>query len=184
MKRLIFISLATALQMTPETAFAVQPMPDGVSIAWERSTQPGWSNFSYSVWQYAPHSTNAVWLATTNGTNFSKSGPVLEGTMFGVSTIAQSNGVYYAGDVGIAPWPPLLGIGPNSVRITPTGGVAVEIGRWVNVSYDLKTNRESLRFHSGSNGTVRVEHRVAADRPYLFMTYPVPVLPPMPGGGR
>lgn len=184
MKLLVIVILSALITIfgLMRLAIGVQPAPDGVTIGWERSTQPGWSNFSYSIWQYLPGNTNATWLANTNGTNFYKAGAVLDGTMFGVSTIAQSNGVFKAGDIGIAPWPPTYGITPGSIRITPIGGVSVLTGRWVNVSYDMKTNRESLRFQIQTNGTVRVEHKVATDRPYLFMTYPLTPVPPLPGG--
>ena len=164
---------------------AVQPLPDGATINWSASTDKGWSNFSYSVWYYLPNSTNAIWVTNTTAISFKKTTPILDGTMFGVTVTAQTNGFWKTGDVGIAPWPPLLSYGPGSVRITPNGGVEVDTNKWVKLSYDLKTFTETLRFNILTNGRVRVEHSVSTSRPALFMAYPTPPAPPpAPGAAK
>lgn len=99
------------------SALAVQPMPDGTLVAWDAASQAGWSNYSYNVWRQVPPATNWNFLGSTNGTQFKIQGAVVPGTMFGVSSTAQSNAVFASGDIGVAAAPPDTNFGSGSLRL-------------------------------------------------------------------
>lgn len=159
---------------------AVQPMPGGVRITWDRAT----NDLSYSVWRMFPNNTNWFFVANTTNTTFTyTNAPIQEGTMFGVTSLQLTNGVCcIASDVGVAHWPPAFTTPPLSVRLTPTNGFLVATGQWVKVSSDLVTYDDWLRFSTTTNG-VKVDHRASPLKPRLFMAYPTnPPAPPFPGG--
>ena len=165
---------------------AVQPMPGGVRITWERAT----NDLSFYVWRLNPPFTNWNYLGSTTNTTFLYTNSFPEGTMFGVTANQRmSNGVCcVAADVGVAGWPPSLTTPPLSVRLTPTNGFLVATGQWVKVSSNLTNYDDWMRFYVVSNVLlsnvgVRVEHRASPLKPKLFMAYPVAVPPPpIPGG--
>ena len=119
--RLIVIIFA-ALCLLQRLLMGVQPMPGGARIMWNAPPNPGWSNVSYAVWLYPQGSTNAQWLTNTTQTSYFYAGSIT-GQMFGVTTLAMSNGVPRESDVGFVHSPPgyatndiLRFIGPSIAR--------------------------------------------------------------------
>lgn len=139
-------------------AMAVQPMPNGARIQWDSPLPSGWSNYSYSVWRQLPPTTNWFLLGQTNGLEWFIAGPIIPGSVFGVTATAQSNAVFRNSDMGVAAAPPDTNYGAGSLKlvgpvnalriessITP-GGVPTLIGVYSNspIAVAAKT-REFLR---------------------------------------
>ncbi len=98
-------------------AGAVEQLPNGCRILWERRT----NDVSYSVWRTIPPGTNWNWIANITNTVFVWSNAVPVGTLFGVSaiTIDPETG-YHVEDIGVASWPP-------SIADAPTNGIALQL---------------------------------------------------------
>jgi len=177
----IFSALLTLLGL----AQATQPMPDGLRVNWAQDTNAQ----AFYLWMASPNSTTwNLFLGTVPGTatNYLHTNAVADGTHFGVSVLkkpACTNCPATESDIGQAAWPPSPSVGPNTVRITPVGGVRLDTNRWARVSYDLVTFSDLFKVHNPAPGVVRVEHSPNGQRPFLFMAYPAATnAPPLPGG--
>lgn len=169
---LIFALLCLWLKL----AIGVEPMPNGVRIAWNR----GPLEVSYGVWQNVSPATNWTLLGTTIATNWTVTNAVGSEYNWGVTALRMSNGVILPSvDVGIAHWPPNILAGQKTVRLTPVGGYSIDTNRWVKVSSDLQNYDDWMRFNV-VNGKVVVEHLASPMKPYAFFAYPVSQVPPAP----
>jgi hypothetical protein len=176
MSRLIVV-IFVFLCLLQRLLMGVQPMPDGATLSWSPPSLPGWSNIEYSVWAFLPNSTNAIYLTNTIQLTYRIAGPIITGTMFGVATIAQTNGVWRTGDVGIAHWPPDIAYGPGSVLLTPKSPWTVPTNQWLKQSSDMKTWETIEKFgFSGSN--VLVWFRDITNGRAGFFAVPSPTNPP------
>lgn len=133
--RLTFLVLLAACALD-----AVEPMPGGCNIVWERRT----NDVSYSVWHTIPPGTNWAWIANITETSFFWSNAVPPGTLFGVSAIVRDpvTGLYVE-DVGVAHWPPAFDAGPTNgltLRLLNTNRVVQLLGSadgnaWQTLAY-------------------------------------------------
>lgn len=164
------------LLCTTLAALAVEPQPNGVRIAWNR----GQHETSYGVWQNISPSTNWVLLGTSIATNWIVTNAVGAEYNWGVTALRMSNGVILPSiDVGIAHWPPSITTPARTVKLTPTGGYALDTNRWVRISSDLATYSDWMRFNV-AGGRVLVEHLASPARPFAFFAYPVSQVAPVP----
>lgn len=165
------MTVSVCLLLAAVGGFAVQPLPNGVRIQWDASVQSGWSNWSYSVWMQPPNTSNWLFLVSTTNTQTLLTNSFPAGTMYGVTSLAVTNGSARASDVGVAPWPPDIRTTNQSVRLIPESPWRVPTNVMLSRSTDLKTFTARERYHiAGSN--VLVEHFDSAVEPRLFFAVP------------
>lgn len=102
--------------MLQVSGFAVEAMPRGFKVLWERRAE----DISYSVWRTIPPGTNWVWLLNTTNTIYEHTNDVVAGTLFGVSAIVRGTNGYLVEDIGVVPWP------PDRLK-APTNGVTLQM---------------------------------------------------------
>jgi hypothetical protein len=158
---------------------ATPPTPNGLTLTVD-APPAGYSNFNFYWWVQPPLLGN--WIGAGFGTNATLriTNPI-PNALYGVTALGQSNLLWRTMDIGIAGWEPDIRATNRLLRITAPGGIRVATGQWINVSLDLKTWTQQLRFHNPTQGVIIVEHKVSTNTPGLFMAYPAPLpTPPLP----